>query len=254
MKILKITLVFCTIFIVNTQAQLVGIANQIIASGGSRDMKGEKLLNFGTSLPISLKTAAGNGSVVLPMTHIGFEYGIVSNITLGALVGYGVTKTSDSYTSDLVGVSEDQISELICLIDPSNCPQNINTGKTSVKVKSWFFGGSFNYHFGKNEKTDWYIGATVGFKKVSQSASGTATQTEVDYLLSQLKDNTSMFFGTGIAGLRYYVKPNWAIRAEAGMGYGYGDDIAISQNTLILTLGGTYNFGKKSDTNSPSKK
>jgi hypothetical protein len=253
MKVLKITIIFCVIIITNAQAQLIGIANQIISAGGTRDMKGEKLINFGTSLPISLKTATGNGSVVLPMTHVGFEYGIVSNITVGALIGYGITKTSDSYTSDLIGLNEDQLADLLCQIDPSTCPQNTTSTKTTVKIKSWFFGGNFNYHFGKSEKADWYIGATAGFKKVSQSANSNATDSEIDYLLSQLSGKTSNFFGTGIAGLRYYVKPNWAIRAEAGMGYGYGDDIAISQSTLILTLGGTYNFGKNTTKTTTTK-
>lgn len=245
-----ILLALVTLVCLQSHAQLGGIVNEVIRSGGSRDMKGEKLLNFGISYPISLKTASGNGSVVLPMTHVGFEYGIWNNITLGALIGYGKTKTSNSLTESLLGVDENSI----CSLFPDLCGgTNISTATSQISLSSTYLGLSFAYHFNQSEKLDLYLGATGGLKIVNQKISNsTATANEQTTILNQLKDDAGKVFYTAVTGGRYYIKPKFAIRVEAGYGYGYGDDIAIGLQTVILTLGGTYNFGKNTSA-TPSK-
>jgi hypothetical protein len=41
-------------------------------------------------------------------------------------------------------------------------------------------------------------------------------------------------------GARFYVNKNWAILAEGGYGYGYGDDVVVGIQSALASVGVSY--------------
>lgn len=189
---------------------ILALSNTALAQEKAFD-KGNFIVSLGYGAPnttkslySSYKTTYDNfkSSGIGPL-HAKVEYGIGTNFGIGLSVNY---VNSGATFEDLTFGETYDIS------------------RSSLKVN---FRG--NYHFGKSEKVDPYLGVGIGW------GSTTTNVVTNDQFFDFNRKNPFPLGFEGTFGLRYYVIPSVAVYSEIGLA------------KSIVQLGGCFRFGGSSE-------
>ena len=144
--------------------------------------KGAKFAHVG--IGVGSPYVYSGSSVTMPPIHGSVEFGVSDKIGVGGVIGYTGSKYESSF----------------------------GTGNYTWKFNYLIFGARGAYHFGiKNDKTDVYAGAMLGYNKATSKFESNV----VDESLVGTSDVGGVVFGAFV-GARYMFKDNIGGFAELG--------------------------------------
>lgn len=226
------------------------LVQTVLRNTKKQNVIGETFLGVQTTIPLSLNSVIGsNGKTVFPASYVYIDHGVYQNYTIGALLGYTASKSGVTGTSeyDLLSLTQ----QLLCNTDSAtaaslglNCDKN--STKANVTTSYALIGLRGQYHVQAGKKANMYGCLTVGYKAGKIKSDGVSTTSPVLSNIVNTYNTASKIFGSTVLGVHYYIdkKNNIAVTAEAGAGYGWGDNIVIGTRTLMLNLGLTYHISK----------
>jgi hypothetical protein len=257
-------LVFAT---TNSTAQVIEILKSVITAGGATETQGMVRANAGIAYPMGIQNVVTKGSeVVVPPISASIEYGLFKNVTVGILGGYCKTKTPElsweKITSgETVTNILSQAQQLLCDFSPATAAaQGINcaaTTTTPAKTESGTSGYALDYillglkaefYFkGGNERLMFSLGTHGGYKIVIKNPKGTEKPAGASWKDSVIGEQVatavetvSNVFYMADLGIHYRFTPKWGGFLRGGYGYGYGDNIALGAQSVIVSAGASY--------------
>lgn len=222
------------------------IAMGAIGSRPKAKLQKHLLFNLNMTYPISTGNVIDGSKLKVPPIYVSAEYGIYENITIGLMGGYMKTETNgtiDQLANALqTGNFNDILSGLFGGLlgggTTSTDPYRVTNGSILV-------GGTLKYNFVGNEKLNLFIANRTGLKirTVKKEYTGDTGIELVDALVNTAESTSGIFSSFSFGGNYYLDKKKMiAISPEIGWGPGWGDGISISNNPILLTIGGTYHL------------
>ncbi len=246
-KYFFITLLFFTTF--NLAAQS-GLMQSALNGRNTKDVTGQKWVGVQTNLALNISTVLGGGKIILPPTFFRFDYGAYKNFTIGGLLGLTSTQSAwvdvKSFSSLLSSLQESACSLDSATASGIGIDCTYKSGQVKYTTTYVLLGASGKYFVQAGPKTDLYGNFTIGYKMGSNKKSGTTNGTykEIDAILGAYNTASNIFVGTTVGAHFYLDKQNkFAITGEGGYGYGWGNDIVIGTQAIIIGIGATMHFG-----------
>jgi hypothetical protein len=224
-------------------AQTADVAAALL-SGNRINMEGQQYFNIQTIVPINLSEVVGGGNVKFPPSYISYDYGIESNWTIGAFLGYSASRSKSLATVagyDVLSIVE----QVLCDTDPQNALSlGLNCskvgGNAAVVNKNALIGANVKYFIEGNDQADVYGSLSVGGKLGGTDKVGiyNTASSELNTIIKAYDNSNKVFVLTSV-GTNYYLNQprTFALKLEVGYAYGLGDNIAIGQKALFLSLG-----------------
>lgn len=188
--------------------------------------KGGHLLSLGsgiitnpTTFSFDLFTGGSGSGKPSPSINLSYEYGLSSQIGIGALVNYyRVDAQQELDIQDLLG--SDLLDDPLCLAEcllpislGSSC--DCGTQKVEERINVFTLAGKLSYHIIKLQKLDTYTNVTLGY---SFNRRKTISEEVLGELLEQIKPDTNVptFVYYVSVGARYFFNPKLAAFGEFG--------------------------------------
>lgn len=248
-------------------AQVIEILKSVITAGGATETQGMVRANAGIAYPMGIQNVVTKGSeVVVPPISASIEYGLFKNVTVGILGGYCKTKTPElSWEKITNGESVanilSQAQQLLCDFSPAtaaaqgiNCaatvtkPNTKEEGSSSYALDYILLGLKAEFYFkGGNDKLMFSLGTHGGYKIVIKNPKGTEKPVGASWKdsvigeqVTNAVETVSNVFYMADLGIHYRFSPKWGGFLRGGYGYGYGDNIALGAQSVIVSAGASY--------------
>ena len=281
MKKIIFTLIIALFYSATSDAQVVEILKSVITAGGATETQGLVKANMGMSYPMGIQNVVTKGSeVVIPPISTSIEYGLFKNVSIGILGGYCKTKTPELSWEKITDpqtvtniLSEAQ--QLLCDFSPStaaaqgiNCAATTTTkgkveeGSTAYALDYILLGLKAEFYFkGGSDRLLFSLGTHGGYKIVIKKPQGTEKPADASWKdsvvgkqVSDAVETVSNVFYVADLGVHYRFSNRWGAYFRGGYGYGYGDNIALGAQSVILSAGASYQIAapkaERSDTKS----